>query len=125
METWSKSARLAERAGGTDVCATALGQCSSGTQVGGWSLLPRRKLPFDDRLKPPVQHALHIEGHPLRRRRHGRVTHHLLVDGVAVCLRLVDDEGEDDRLAGLGADALGKREAEWRLEVVADAFEVL
>jgi hypothetical protein len=24
---------------------------------------PRRKLPFDDRLKAPVQHALHIEGH--------------------------------------------------------------
>src|SRR5512144_2398126 len=79
----------------------------------------------DDYLETAVRHPLHVERHRLRvhHRLQTRVLHHLRVDPISVSARLVDDPGEDDRLARLGLRQAGKAPA--RFQVIPYGFDVV
>src|SRR5438093_13264222 len=82
---------------------------------------------IDHDLEPAPEHALAIERHRLRvhHLRQALVLHDLGHDAVAMRARLVHDVREHHRLAGFELDALRKRRALARLDVVGRALVVL
>src|SRR5688572_16636515 len=76
--------------------------------------------------KAAVSHALHIERHGfVHRVSDSLVLHHFGVYPIAVRPRLEHDVREDHRLTGLELGQLGKLDAPFIVEIVANAFLVI
>src|SRR5438552_3462285 len=80
----------------------------------------------DQNLEPAPEHTHPVEGHRFGvHTGHARVRHDSSVDAIALLARLVNDPRKDDRLVWLELDGLRERRDLARLNVVADAFDVL
>ena len=66
------------------------------------------RLAFDGYPESPEHHPCHAERHGRRYLFHRRIRHYLFVHRVPVRLRLIDDEGDDDRFVRLQPSAVGE-----------------
>src|SRR5262245_34850186 len=83
-------------------------------------------LSFHQTLEAAIDHPLAVERRlPLGHFRQPRVLHHLGVDLVALCTRLVGDPGEHDNLTRLQLDAARERSELADLDVVSDPFAII